>query len=181
VYKRETQISSFPTMSNYYTHPSIIFKHHNFIDVKTCANEFSVGLKLEKTSNLTHIKSTLEIDDYAALITFINVKDSEKYTFECVYRDGPPKAESGSGTVVFDLDLKNFVCATSIKSNKRCFRREGKEISFKNIMEKECVRIKLDLNYLDNECDGSDDEEQMSPAVSGKLTYSTIDKSYVIE
>jgi hypothetical protein len=172
-------------MANYYTHPYIIFKHHNFTDVKTCANEFNVGLKLEKTGNLTHIKATLEIDGYAALITFINMKDSEKYTFEFLFRDGPAKAQSGSGAVVFDLDLKNFACDTSIKSNKRCFRREGKEFSFKGIMEKECIRIGADLNYVDNhldyECDDSDEEPEMSPEVSGKLTCSTIDKSYVIE
>jgi hypothetical protein len=172
-------------MANYYTHPYIIFKHHNFTDVKTCANEFNVGLNLEKTGNLTHIKVTLEIDGYAALITFINMKDSEKYTFECVYRDGPPKAQSGSGAVIFDLDLKNFVCATSIKSNKREFRREGGEFSIKDIVEKECVRIKADLNYVDNhldyEFDDSDEEPEMSPEVSGKFTCSTIDKSYTIE
>jgi hypothetical protein len=172
-------------MANYYTHPTIIFKHHNFIDVKTCPNEFSVSLKLEKNDNLRHIKATLEIDGYAVLITFINMKNSEKYTFECVYRDGPPKAQSGSGAVIFDLDLKNFVCATSIKSNKREFRREGGEFSIKDIVEKECVRIKADLNYVDNhldyEFDDSDEEPEMSPEVSGKFTCSTIDKSYTIE
>jgi hypothetical protein len=171
-------------MSNYLAHPHIVFRYHNFIDPKNCALDFDVALRLESVGNLSHIKTSLEIDGKVAVTTFITMKDAEKFTFEFLYRNAPPSLKSGSGAVVFDLDLKKFVCVTHIKSNMTIFDRDGKEFSFKDIAEKESVRIGADLHYVDNHDDfpdsDSDDDPPMSPEVSGVFTCTSTIKPHIL-